>query len=70
MPTCSFCKINYEIPAGLTIFTVDGKSIHYCSSKCRKNAKLGRDPKRVKWVKKYKGKISRVENKIEDEKFE
>ena len=70
MPTCSFCKRNYEIPSGLTIFTIDGRSIHYCSSKCRKNVNIGRDPKRVKWVKKYKGKISRVENKIKDEKFE
>ena len=57
MPTCSFCKRNYEIPMGLTLFTIDGKSLHYCSSKCRKNVNLGRDPKRVKWVKKYKGKI-------------
>ena len=54
MPACSFCKKNYEFPRGLTIFTFDGKSIHYCSSKCKRNAALKRDPKKVRWVKKSK----------------
>jgi large subunit ribosomal protein L24e len=54
MPACSFCKKNYENPRGLTIFTFDGKSIFYCSSKCRNNAKLGRDPKKTGWVKSVK----------------
>ena len=54
MPACSFCKKNYENPRGLTIFTFDGKSIFYCSSKCRNNAKLGRDPKKTNWVKSVK----------------
>ncbi len=54
MPACSFCKKNYENPRGLTIFTFDGKSIFYCSSKCRNNAKLGRDPKKTGWVKSIK----------------
>lgn len=54
MPTCSFCKKNYENPRGLTVFTFDGKSLFYCSSKCRNNAKLGRDPKKTNWVKSEK----------------
>ena len=51
MPTCSFCKKNYDNPRGLTVFTFDGKSVFYCSSKCRNNTKLGRDPKKTNWVK-------------------
>jgi large subunit ribosomal protein L24e len=52
MPTCSFCKARFKEPRGLTIFTFDGRSIHYCSSKCRRNAKLGRDSRKVNWVRK------------------
>jgi large subunit ribosomal protein L24e len=52
MPTCSFCKTRFKEPRGLTIFTFDGKSIHYCSSKCRRNAKLGRDGRKTNWVRK------------------
>ncbi len=52
MPACSFCKKHYKEPRGLTLFTFDGKSIYFCSSKCRRNAKLKRDPKKVKWIKK------------------
>ncbi|MEK6872759.1 MAG: 50S ribosomal protein L24 [Nanoarchaeota archaeon] len=54
MPTCTFCKKVYEFPRGLTIFTIDGKSIYYCSSKCRRNAALKRDPKKLKWVRRRK----------------
>lgn len=54
MPNCSFCKKSYHTHKGLTIFNIDGKSLFYCSSKCRKNANLGRDPKKVNWVRKGK----------------
>lgn len=62
MPVCSFCKKNYENPRGLTIFTLDGKAVHFCSSKCRRNADLKRDPKKVNWVKRKK------KNKVDSEK--
>jgi ribosomal protein L24E len=52
MPTCSYCKKNYSAHKGLTVFTLDGKTINYCSSKCRKNNSLGRDAKKVNWVRK------------------
>ena len=52
MPTCTFCKKPYKNPRGLTVYTFDGRSIFYCSSKCRRNAGLGRDPKKTNWVKK------------------
>ena len=64
MPACTFCKNQYENPRGLTIFTFDGKSLFYCSSKCRNNAKLKRDPKKTNWVKSVKKvKVSNVEEK-------
>lgn len=51
MPVCSFCKRRFKEPRGLTIFTFDGKSIFYCSGKCRKNTEhLHRDPKKTNWV--------------------
>ena len=70
MPTCSFCKKNYEIPRGLTVFTFDGRSIFYCSSKCRRNANLKRDPKKVNWVKKDKTKKKVREAREVKEKVE
>jgi len=54
MPTCSFCKKHYDEPRGLTVFTFDGKAINFCSSKCKRNLALKRDPKKVNWVKKEK----------------
>ncbi|MEK6875107.1 MAG: 50S ribosomal protein L24e [Nanoarchaeota archaeon] len=52
MPKCSFCKKQYEFPRGTTIVMNDGVPRYYCSSKCRKNAKLGRDSRKVNWVRK------------------
>jgi len=54
MPVCSFCKKTYTTPRGLTVFQFDGKSVHFCSSKCRRNAALKRDPKKTNWVKRIK----------------
>lgn len=71
MPTCSFCKKNYEIPRGLTIFTFEGRTVHYCSSKCRRNAALKRDPKKTNWVKREKSdgkKIKKQEERKEEMK--
>ena len=55
MPACSFCKQPYKEPRGLTIFTFDGRAVYYCSSKCRRNAALKRDPKKTNWVRRRKG---------------
>ncbi|MFA5060763.1 MAG: 50S ribosomal protein L24e [Candidatus Pacearchaeota archaeon] len=54
MPVCSFCKKSYEFPRGTTVVLKDGNVKYYCSSKCRKNVKIGRVAKKVKWVKKAK----------------
>jgi len=50
MPICSFCKIDYKWPRGLSVVQKDGTVRYYCSSKCRKNFNLGRDSRKVKWV--------------------
>jgi len=67
MPTRSFCKKHYDEPRGLTVFTFDGRAINYCSSKCRRNMALKRDPKKVNWVKREKKKKLK-ENKIKENK--
>ena len=54
MPKCSFCKQNYEFPKGTTVVQKDGNVRYFCGSKCRKNSEMGRDNRKVKWVKKLK----------------
>jgi large subunit ribosomal protein L24e len=39
---------------GVTFVEVSGRILHFCSSKCINNWKLGRDARKVKWVKKQK----------------
>lgn len=36
---------------GLMFVKNDGKVRWFCSSKCEKNAKLGRNPRKTKWIK-------------------
>jgi len=54
MPRCNFCGKMYDLPRGITVVTKKGELLHFCSSKCRKNHKLGRIPRKVKWIKKKK----------------
>ena len=54
MPKCSYCGKNYKWPRGLTYVKTDGTVLYFCSSKCRKNWKLGRKSKKVRWIKKEK----------------
>ena len=67
MPACSFCKKHFESPRGLTIFTNDGRSIFYCSSKCRRNFALGRDPKKVRWIKQKKKITGKTTEELKEE---
>jgi len=62
MPKCSFCKKNYDVHKGVTVVMNDGTVNYFCSSKCRKNKKLGRSSEKVKWVKKKK--VEKNKNKI------
>jgi len=52
MPVCSFCKKQYEFPRGTTVVQKDASVRYYCSSKCRKNMEMGRQNKKVGWVRK------------------
>lgn len=52
MPTCSFCKKNYNFPRGTTVVQKDASVKYFCSSKCRKNFEMGRLNKKVKWIRK------------------
>lgn len=52
MPLCSFCKTNFEFPRGVTIVQKDGSIKHFCSGKCRKSSVMGRDNKKLTWVRK------------------
>ena len=50
---CGFCK--EEIPKGTGVMYVkrDGSVTNFCGNKCRKHKlKLGRNPRKLKWVKK------------------
>jgi len=52
MPKCSYCGKEYDQSKGVTIVKNDGRILHLCSAKCRKNLSLGR--RKVRWVKKDK----------------
>jgi len=46
---CSFCGSRIEPGSGLTYVLRDGTILHFCSSRCFKSYKLGRDPKKMPW---------------------
>ena len=54
MPKCTFCKRDYEWPLGTTVVTHEGEGAirYFCGKKCRKNFEMGRDNKKVNWVRK------------------
>jgi len=54
MPKCSFCGKMYDIHRGLTFVLKSGKILHFCSSKCRKNYRLGRKSEEVNWIRREK----------------
>jgi len=54
MPKCSFCKNQYEFPRGITVVQKDGTPKFFCSGKCRKNFEMGRDNRKVNWIRKEK----------------
>ena len=51
MAKCFFCNNAIPEHKGLMFVKNDGKVRWFCSSKCEKNTKLGRNPRKVKWVK-------------------
>jgi large subunit ribosomal protein L24e len=47
---CSICKSNILKGSGKMFVRNDGRIFYFCSSKCQRNFKLGREPKKLKWV--------------------
>ncbi|HID05393.1 MAG TPA: 50S ribosomal protein L24e [Aigarchaeota archaeon] len=53
---CHFCGRDIEPGTGKMYVKNDGTILYFCSSKCEKNWKLGRDPRKLKWTNFYKKK--------------
>lgn len=47
---CVFCSKPQEPGIGTIFAYNDGRVIYFCSSKCRRNFKLKRNPKKIKWA--------------------
>lgn len=54
MVKCNYCSKQVKPGHGITFVTIDSRVLNFCSSKCRKNFKLGR--KKKKWALKEKTK--------------
>ncbi len=51
---CSFCDRPVAKGSGTMLVKKDGTVFSFCSSKCKKNMiVLKRDPRKLKWTKKY-----------------
>jgi large subunit ribosomal protein L24e len=47
---CDYCGADIEPGTGTMFVTTDGTTRHFCSSKCEKNADLGREPRQQAWT--------------------
>ncbi|MFZ0356721.1 MAG: 50S ribosomal protein L24e [Nitrososphaeraceae archaeon] len=50
---CFFCGKHIPTDAGMMSVKNDGSIQWTCSPKCKKNMKLKRDPRKLKWTRKY-----------------
>jgi len=48
--TCDYCGDEVEPGTGTMYVKTDGETMFFCSSKCEKNADLGREPRDVEWT--------------------
>jgi len=46
---CTFCSKAQEPGMGIILALNDGRVLYFCSSKCMRNYKMKRDPKKIKW---------------------
>ena len=47
---CDYCGQAIEPGTGTMFVRTDGSTTYYCSSKCEKNADLGREPRETEWT--------------------
>ena len=47
---CDYCGADIEPGTGTMFVRTDGTTLYYCSSKCEKNADLGREPRDLEWT--------------------
>nr|WP_276236800.1 MULTISPECIES: 50S ribosomal protein L24e [unclassified Halobaculum] len=47
---CDYCGADIEPGTGTMFVSVDGSVTHFCSSKCEKNADLGREARDQNWT--------------------
>jgi large subunit ribosomal protein L24e len=65
---CDFCGADIEPGTGTMFVSRDGTTTHFCSSKCEKNADLGREARDLEWT--ASGRPEEVEEVEETEETE
>ena len=60
MAKCWFCEKQVDTGSGIIFVTIEGKIMNFCSSKCRKAFKHGRNKRKLKWASVEKEKEQKI----------